>query len=144
MDWLDLLAVQESSPTPQFKSINSSALSFLYSPTPTSIHDHWKNHSLDQTDLCWQRSLKAFNQGSKVHPPCLQSLAAMALAGHTSQALGVFLSIYKLQVCNVTPYTHLLFLELPENVPSSFIWPELQHLTDLNCSLGRRKELPLW
>ena len=50
MDWLDFLAVQgtlKSSPTPQFKSINSSALSFLYSPTLTSIHDHWKNHSLD-------------------------------------------------------------------------------------------------
>ena len=50
MDWLDLLVVQdsqESSPTPQFKSINSSALSFLYNPTLTSIHDHWKNHSLD-------------------------------------------------------------------------------------------------
>ena len=38
---------QESSPTPQFKSINSSALSFLQSPTLTSINDHWKNHSLD-------------------------------------------------------------------------------------------------
>ena len=38
---------QESSPTPLFKSINSSALSFLYSPTLTSIHDYWKNHSLD-------------------------------------------------------------------------------------------------
>ena len=50
MDWLDLLAVQgtlESSPTPQFKSINSSALSLLHSPTLTSIHDYWKNHSLD-------------------------------------------------------------------------------------------------
>ena len=50
MDWLDLLTVQgtqESSPTPQFKSINSSALRFLHSPTLTSIHDHWKNHSLD-------------------------------------------------------------------------------------------------
>ena len=50
MDWLDLLAVQgtlESSPTPQFKSINSLALSFLYSPTLTSIPDYWKNHSLD-------------------------------------------------------------------------------------------------
>ena len=50
VDWLDLLAVQgtlESSPTPQFKSINSSVLSFLYSPTLISIHDHWKNHSLD-------------------------------------------------------------------------------------------------
>ena len=38
---------QESSPTPQFKSINSLAFSFLYSPTLTSIHDHWKNHSFD-------------------------------------------------------------------------------------------------
>ena len=38
---------QESSPIPQFKSINSSELSFLHSPTLTSIHDYWKNHSLD-------------------------------------------------------------------------------------------------
>ena len=38
---------QESSPTPRFKSINSSALSFLHSPTLMSIHDHRKNHSLD-------------------------------------------------------------------------------------------------
>ena len=38
---------QESSRTPQFKSINSSALSLLYSPTLTSIHDHRKIHSLD-------------------------------------------------------------------------------------------------
>ena len=42
MDWLDLLA-----PTPQFKGINSSALSLLHSPTRTSIHDHRKNQSLD-------------------------------------------------------------------------------------------------
>ena len=38
---------QESSLTPQFKSINSSVLSLLHSPTLTSIHDYWKNHSLD-------------------------------------------------------------------------------------------------
>ena len=38
---------QESSPTPQFKSISSSVLSFLYSPTLTSILDYWKNHSLE-------------------------------------------------------------------------------------------------
>ena len=55
MDWLDLLAVQRTlksliqhkSLIQQFKSINSSALNFLYSPTLTSIHDYWKNHSLD-------------------------------------------------------------------------------------------------
>ena len=50
MDWLDLLAIQgtlKSPPTPQFKRINSLVLSFLYSPTLTSIHDYWKKHSLD-------------------------------------------------------------------------------------------------
>ena len=63
MDWLDLLTVQrtqESSPSPQFKSINSSVLSFLHSPTLTSIRDYWKNHSLDETDLCWQSNVSAF------------------------------------------------------------------------------------
>ena len=38
---------QESSPTPQFKNISSSALSFLHSTSITSIHDYWKTHSLD-------------------------------------------------------------------------------------------------
>ena len=61
VDWLVLLAdSQESSPIPQFKSINFSVLSFLHSPTLTSIHDHWKNHSLDQMDLCWQSNVSAF------------------------------------------------------------------------------------
>ena len=32
---------------PEFKSINSSLLSFLYNPTLTSIHDYWRNHSFD-------------------------------------------------------------------------------------------------
>jgi len=41
---------QESSPTPQFRSINFSVLSFLYSPTLTSIHDYWKNHSFLPTN----------------------------------------------------------------------------------------------
>ena len=61
MDWLDLLAVQRT-----FKSLlqhhNSkasirSAFSFLFSTTLTSIHDHWKNHSLD---LCWQSNVSTF------------------------------------------------------------------------------------
>ena len=66
MDWLDVLAVQgrtareDSSPILQFKSINSSALSFLYSPTLTSIHDRWKKHSLDKTNLCSQSNVSTF------------------------------------------------------------------------------------
>ena len=58
MDWLDLLAVQgtlksllqhhsSKASIQKKKSINSSALSFLYSPNLMSIHDYWKNHSLD-------------------------------------------------------------------------------------------------
>ena len=53
---------QESSPTPQFKSINSSSLSFLHSPTLTSIHDHRKNHSLPRSKwllLSWLQSPSA-------------------------------------------------------------------------------------
>ena len=64
MDWLDLLAVQGTLKSllqhPQFKSINSSVLSLLHSPTLASIHDHWKKHSLDQTDLCWHSNVSAF------------------------------------------------------------------------------------
>ena len=64
MDWLDLLEVQgtlKSSPTPQFKTIISSALSFLNSPTLTSIHDHWRNYRFDQMDLCCKVMSLLFN-----------------------------------------------------------------------------------
>ena len=52
LEWTGWISLQSkgllrASPTPQFKSINSTVLSFLHSPTLTSIHDHWKNHSLD-------------------------------------------------------------------------------------------------
>ena len=64
MDWLDLLAVQGTLKNlfqrPQFKSINSSLLSFLYTPTLTSIHDYWKNHSFDKKELCRQSNVSAF------------------------------------------------------------------------------------
>ena len=75
MDWLDLLAVQGTLrsilPTPQFKSINSSALSFLYSPTLTSIHDYWINHivnSLYNAACCkyMQRPLTLMENAGKI------------------------------------------------------------------------------
>ena len=62
-DWFDFLVLQdsqESSLTPQFKSINSSVLSFPYSPTVTSIHDHWEHHSFHYADLCWQSDVSVF------------------------------------------------------------------------------------
>ena len=64
IDWFDLFVVQrdsqESSPTPQFKSINSLALSFLYGLTLTFIHDYWKNHSFEYMDLWQQSNISAF------------------------------------------------------------------------------------
>ena len=51
---------QDSSPAWQFESINSSALSLLYSPTLTSIHDYWKNHSFEHMELCLQSHVSAF------------------------------------------------------------------------------------
>ena len=55
---IGLISLQ-SSPTPQFKSINYLVLSFLYGPTLMSIHDYWKNHSFDCMDLCGQSDVSA-------------------------------------------------------------------------------------
>ena len=56
--WFDLLAVQrtlqKSSPTPQFKTINSSALSLLNGPALTSVDDYWENHSFEYIGLCYK------------------------------------------------------------------------------------------
>ena len=60
LDWWDLLAVRGTLKSLLQHHINFSALSFLHSPTLTSIHVHRKNHSLDQTDLCWQSNVSAF------------------------------------------------------------------------------------
>ena len=68
IDRFDLLAVQgtlESSPAPQFESINSLELSLLYGPTLTSACDYWKNHSFDYMDLCWQSDASFFNMLSR-------------------------------------------------------------------------------
>ena len=66
MDWLDLLAVQESllsrvlsSTTVQNHQFFSTQL-YLWSSFLTAIHDYWKNHSLDYMDICWQSNLSAF------------------------------------------------------------------------------------
>ena len=70
MDWLDLLAVQGTLksllPTPQFKSINSLALSFLHSPTLASMHDHWKNHSLTRLTFVGKVMSLLFNMLSRL------------------------------------------------------------------------------
>ena len=54
-----------SSLIPQFKSINSSLLSLLYVPTLTFIHDYWKNHSFNYTDLVGKVMSVLFNMLSR-------------------------------------------------------------------------------
>ena len=71
MDWVDLLAAQgrdsqESSPTPQFKSINSLVLSFLYNPTLTSIHDYWKTIALTRWTFVGKVMSLLFNMLSRL------------------------------------------------------------------------------
>ena len=58
-DWFDL-AVSRVFSTPQFEGTNSLAFNLFYCPTFTSIHDYWKNHSFDYTDLCRQSNVSAF------------------------------------------------------------------------------------
>ena len=60
--WISLQSkgLSRISPTPQFKRINSSALSLLYGSTLTFVHDYWKNHSFDYMNLCWQSSVSDF------------------------------------------------------------------------------------
>ena len=64
MDWLDLLEVQGTLKSLlQHHSSKASIIrcsAFFIVQTHTSIHDYWKNHSLDQTDLCWQSNVSAF------------------------------------------------------------------------------------
>ena len=88
IDWFDLLVVQEtlkeSSPAPQFESINSSVLRFLYGPTLTFLHDYWKNYSFDYMDIShmslllntlsrflieklWQNSKKEWTTNTKLN-----------------------------------------------------------------------------
>ena len=77
---------QESSPTPQFKSLNSSALNLLYSPTFTSIHDYWKNHSFDYMDL-------SFSLGTGYvlcNPTHLVRGASLTQLGQLEGVFGIF------------------------------------------------------
>ena len=62
-DWFDLAVqgTQESSPAPQFESINSLVLSLLYASMFTSLHDYWKNHSSDYTDFVGKVTSLFFN-----------------------------------------------------------------------------------
>ena len=60
VDWISLQSKGLSRFFSSTRVQNSSVLSFLYSPTLTSIHDYWKNHSFGYPDLYWQSGVSAF------------------------------------------------------------------------------------
>ena len=64
-DWFDLLVVQRTLKGllqhHNSKHIPASALSLLYGPALTSVHDCWKNHTFDSAGLCEQRDVSVFN-----------------------------------------------------------------------------------
>ena len=92
---------QESSPTPEFKCINSSVLSFFYGSTLTSTHDYWKNHSFDYLGLCrhtlsllfkmLSRLVIAFlPRGKRLLISWLQSLSAVIFGAQESKVCHYF------------------------------------------------------
>ena len=99
---------QESSPTPQFKSINSSVLSFLYSPTLTSIHDHWKNHSLTRQTFV-----------GKVMPLLLNML---------SRSVITFLPRSKRLLTSGLQSPSAVILE-PQKIKSDTVSPSISHIS---------------
>ena len=105
---------QESLTTPEFKSITSLALSFLYSPTLTSTHDYWKNHSFDLTDLCWQMSL-LFNMLSRLVIAFLPRSKCLLISWVQSPS-AVILEPPKL---NLSLFPHLLAMKWWDQMP----WP---------------------
>ena len=94
---------QESSPTPQFKSINSSALSFLYSPTLTCTHDNWKNQALTRWTFVGILMSLLFNMLSRlVITFLLRSKRLLTLWLQSPSA--VILEPPKIKSATVSPY----------------------------------------
>ena len=106
---------QQSSPTPQFTSISSSALSFLYSPTLTSIRGYWKNHSFEYMDLGWQSDVCfwiccldlswLFFQGACLLILWLQSLSAVILENKICHGFHFFPQLFVMKWWDRMPWS---------------------------------------
>ena len=105
LGWTGLLSCcpkdsQESSPTPQFKSINSSVPSLLSGPTLTTVHQNWKkkkkNYSFDYMDSCWQSNISALNTLSRY----LHTQSLNTLSGFSSKEQASFNFIMEVIICS--------------------------------------------
>ena len=95
MDWLDLLAVQETlkSLIQEFKSINSSALRFVYHPTLTSIHDYWKTIALTRWNLVGKIMFPLFNMLSRLVIAFLPRSKCLLISWLQSPSTVIFSSV---------------------------------------------------
>ena len=102
MDWLDLLAVQGTLKNLlQHQSINSSALSFLYNPTLISIHDYWKNYSIDKRTLVGKVMSLLINILSRLVIAFLPRAKYLLISWLQSQS-AVILELQKIQSLTVS------------------------------------------
>ena len=150
MDWLDLLAVQGTLKSLlQHHSSKASILlcSAFFSPTLTSIHDHWKNHSLDQTDLCWQSNVSAFEYAdmhaddTTLMAESEEELKSLLMkVKEESEKVGLKLNIQKTEIMASGPITSW---QIHGETVSDFIFGGSKITADGDCSHEIKRRLLL-
>ena len=136
---------QESSPSSQFKSIDFLVLSFLHGPTLISIHDHWRNHSLDHKIRWW--FMLQFS--SPRRPSCFSFTCVLLRSkpkictGSYADIGGPFLYHSPLQDCTHTWWLSeaLISVFLARMLGFSLIFSPLKALLQLGLPLRQRKIL---
>ena len=109
---------QESSPAPQFESINSSVLSLLYGPVLTSIRDCWRNHSLDYADLVGKVMSLLFNTLPMFVIAFLPRSKHLLISWLQSPST-VILKPKKIKSATVFTFPHLFAMKLWDRMPWS-------------------------
>ena len=120
--WFDLLAVQGTLKslltTTQFKSISSSALSFLYGPTLTSIHDYWKNHSFDKITFVSKVMSLLYNMLSRLMIAFLPRSKHLLISWVQSPS-AVILEPPKIKSVFISTVSHLFAMKWWDQMPWS-------------------------
>ena len=113
---------QESSSTPQFKSINSSVLSILHSPTLTSIHDYWKSHSFAYMDFVSKVMSLLFNMLSRLVIAFLPGIKHLLISWLQAPS-AVILEPKKIKPVTVSTFPHLFAMKQWDQMSwFSFSW----------------------
>ena len=123
-DWFDLLAVQmtlKSLLQHQFESVRFSALSLLYSPTLTSIHDYWKNHTLTMQTFVGKVMCLLFNTLSRFVPAFLPRNKLLWISWLQSPS-AVILKLKKTKSVTAFTFSHLFAMKWLDRMLSSLFF----------------------